>query len=128
MADTTSRRTALVTLGGGALALALGGCATATESGDPNANTIPVAEVPVGGGTIVGKFVVTQPSAGTFVAFSYLCPHQSFPVQGVTTRGIVCGRHGSMFSLADGSVLLGPATTGLATATVRVDGDTLRLS
>ena len=123
----TSRRTALVALGGGALALALGGC-TAAATGDPNANTVKAADVPVGGGKIVGKWVVTQPEAGSFAAFSYLCTHQNLPVQQVSDRGIICGRHGSMFSLTDGSVLLGPATTGLAKATVTVDGDTLRLS
>ena len=40
----------------------------------------PVSQVPVGGGAIFAagdqKFVVTQPTAGQFVGFSAVCPHQ----------------------------------------------------
>ena len=83
---------------------------------------------PVGSGTIVGQFVVTQPKAGTYEAFGYLCTHQNLPVQQVTDAAIVCGRHGSTYSLADGTVLTGPAQKALTKATVKVDGDTLTIS
>ncbi len=125
-----SRRAVLNSAGLVAITICLGGCSapggesSAAPSGPP---TIKAAEVPVGGGTIVGQYVVTQPTAGTFEAFSYLCTHQRLPVQQVTDV-IVCGRHGSTFSLADGSVLTGPATTGLTKATVQVDGDSLTIS
>jgi len=79
----------------------------------------------VGGGKIVGSYVVTQPTEGTFEAFSYLCTHQSLPVQEVTDAAIVCGRHGSTYSLADGSVLTGPATKALTKATATVSGETV---
>ena len=72
--------------------------------------------------------MVTQPSEGTFAAFSYLCTHQALPVQQVTDAAIVCGRHGSTYSLADGSVITGPATRPLVVATVTRTGDTLTIS
>ncbi len=124
---TVSRRTALITISGATLAVCLAGCG-ATSSATAGATTLSTAEVPVGGGTIVGQFVVTQPVAGTFEAFSYLCTHQNLPVQQVSTTAIVCGRHGSTFSLSDGSVISGPATQPLTKANVTVSGQTLTIS
>lgn len=137
-----SRRTALITVGGTTLAVCLAGCTAApagtatsgsTASGSSDGasgggTTVKAADVPVGGGLIVDTFVVTQPKEGTFQAFSYLCTHQGLPVQDVTDAAIVCGRHGSTFSLADGSVLTGPAAKSLTTATVTVSGDTLAIA
>ena len=126
-----SRRTVLAGAGVGTLALCLAGCSTGGNppvSSAPSGATLDVADVPVGGGTIVDGFVVTQPSEGTFAAFSYLCTHQGLPVQEVTDAAIVCGRHGSTFSLADGAVLTGPANRPLAEATVTRDGATLTIS
>ncbi|HEY3337161.1 MAG TPA: Rieske (2Fe-2S) protein [Propionicimonas sp.] len=127
-----SRRVVLNGAGLAAITLCLGGCAAApgaassAASGGPT--TVKAADVPVGSGTIVGQFVVTQPKAGTYEAFSYLCTHQNLPVQQVTDAAIVCGRHGSTYSLADGTVLTGPATKALTKATVTVNGDTLTIS
>ena len=127
----TSRRTVLASAGAGVLALCLGGCAAPAgqqAGGADGAVTVPVGDVPVGSGKIVGRFVVTQPTQGTFEAFSSTCTHQRLPVQQVTDSAIVCGRHGSTFSLADGSVITGPAEQPLARATVTRNGDTLTLS
>ncbi len=131
-----SRRAALATLGGTALAVCLAGCGAGAGptggapagSAPAGGTTVPVADIPVGGGRIVGQFVVTQPQEGTFEAFSYLCSHQKLPVQQVTDAAIVCGRHGSTFSLADGSVLTGPAERPLTPATVERSGDTLTIT
>jgi len=128
---TPSRRVVLATAGAGALALCLAGCSGAgqpTVSSAPGQVTVPVADVPVGAGLIVDGFVVTQPTEGTFAAFGRLCTHQGLPVQQVTDAAIVCGHHGSSFSLADGSVLTGPATRSLSEATVTRNGDTLTIS
>lgn len=125
-----SRRAVLNSAGLVAITICLGGCSSPggeTGAAPSGPTTIKAAEVPLGGGMIVGQYVVTQPTAGTFEAFSYLCTHQRLPVQQVTDA-IVCGRHGSTFSLADGSVLTGPATTDLTKATVHVDGDSLTIS
>ncbi len=126
-----SRRVVLSTAGAAAVTFCLAGCAAASGPSGSTATgptTVPASEIPVGGGKIVGSFVVTQPTTGTFEAFGYLCTHQNLPVQQVTDAAIVCGRHGSSFSLADGSVLTGPATKALSRATVTVNGDTLTIS
>jgi len=125
-----SRRAALIGVGGATLAICLGCSANAesTTSTSAGPTTVKAADIPVGSGKIVGEFVVTQPTAGTYEAFSYLCTHQNLPVQQVTTTAIVCGRHGSTFSLTDGSVITGPAAKALTAATVTVSGDTLTIS
>jgi len=129
-----SRRAVLNSAGLAAVTLCLGGCAASPGSASSSASagtgptTVKASDVPVGSGTIVGQFVVTQPKEGTYEAFSYVCTHQSLPVQQVTDAAIVCGRHGSTYSLADGTVLTGPATKALTKATVKVEGDTLTIS
>lgn len=126
----TSRRTVLVSAGGAVLALCLGGCAATDSGGAPTSTetTVDVSEVPVGGGLIVGDYVVTQATEGSFAAFSRICTHQSLPVQQVTDAAIVCGHHGSTFALADGAVITGPATEPLPAATVTLSGSTLTIS
>jgi Rieske Fe-S protein len=91
---------------------------------------VPVADVPVGGGTVLAaqKVVVTQPEAGTFKAFSAVCTHQGCLVASVASGTITCPCHGSTFSAADGSVTGGPATSALAPASVTVSGSTLTVS
>lgn len=132
---TASRRALLAATGAGALALCLGGCGagsspTSTSGGTSGGEgtTVPAADVPVGSGIIVGSYVITQPTEGSYEAFSSRCTHQGLPVQEVTDAAIVCGHHGSTFSLADGSVITGPATQPLTAATVTLDGDTLTIS
>lgn len=96
----------------------------------PAAGTVEIAaaEVPVGGGVLLeAPYVVTQPTAGEYKAFDKTCPHQGCMVTFVRDSSIVCACHGSEFAIADGSRTLGPATKGLATVPVEVDGDTLRV-
>ncbi|GEE03222.1 hypothetical protein nbrc107696_36680 [Gordonia spumicola] len=78
------------------------------------------ADVPVGGAKVVGDVVVTQTSAGEFAAFSTRCPHMGCSVapQG---SALDCPCHGSEFAL-DGSLVKGPATTGLTKVPVTVKG------
>ena len=85
----------------------------------------PAGDVPIGGGTIYAdqKIVVTQPVDGEFKGFSAVCPHQSCLVSNVDDGTINCACHGSKFSLTDGSVVNGPATSGLPAVPVTVDGD-----
>lgn len=91
----------------------------ATESGLGNAS-----DVKVGGGVIYPKekIVVTQPSAGEYKAFSAICTHQGCVVGSVDQGQIICPCHGSAFSVKDGSVVQGPATTGLKEAKITVAG------
>lgn len=92
--------------------------------------TVAVADVPVGGGTILEDemVVVTQPTEGDFKAFSAVCTHQGCPVQQVTDGRITCNCHGSQFSVVDGAVLAGPAEQPLETKSVSVDGDSVTVS
>jgi Rieske Fe-S protein len=81
-----------------------------------------VADVKVGGGVIKGDYVVTQPVAGQFKAFSTVCPHAGCNVNKIDGGVISCPCHGSQFSVKDGSVVTGPATTGLTGKAVKADG------
>ena len=53
--------------------------------------------------------MVTQPTEGDFKAFSALCTHQGCVVSEIKGEDIDCTCHGSKFSIADGSVVDGPA-------------------
>jgi Rieske Fe-S protein len=80
------------------------------------------ADVPVGGGKIYAdqKVVVTQPSSGEFKGFSAVCTHQGCLVSNVGDGTINCTCHGSKFSIEDGSVSNGPATSPLPAVQVAV--------
>jgi Rieske Fe-S protein len=86
-------------------------------------------DVPLGGGTVLAdqEIVLTQPTAGTYKAYSAVCTHQGCVVANVTGGTINCGCHGSKFGL-DGSVKKGPATTPLSARTVKVSGDQISLA
>ena len=93
--------------------------------GPPATQGVAASDVPVGGGRVLAEqgVVVTQPEAGTFAAFGAVCPHQGCLVDQVTDAGITCPCHGSVFALADGAPLEGPATSGLEPRQVSVAGD-----
>jgi Rieske Fe-S protein len=98
----------------------------ASPSGGPL--TVPVSDVPEGGGVVVDKkVVVTQPEAGEYKAFSAICTHQGCPVTRVTDT-IDCPCHGSKFSVTDGSPVAGPATAPLPAMEVAVEGDSLTVT
>ncbi|GGJ55628.1 Rieske (2Fe-2S) protein [Streptomyces brasiliensis] len=88
------------------------------------------SEIPEGGGKIFKDqgVVVTQPTAGTYKAFSSKCTHQGCAVTSITGGAIVCPCHGSQFSVEDGSVKKGPATQPLASENVTVSGDQITLA
>ena len=68
------------------------------------------------------NYVITQPAAGKFKAFSKLCTHQQCLLTTVKDGTINCGCHGSRFSIEDGSVLNPPATSPLPESKVTVSG------
>lgn len=110
--------------------IAAPGCAAPTTAGPAAPLTIPADSVPVGGGRILeeARYVVTQPTAGVYKAFSGTCTHQGCPVSAIESSDIVCRCHGARFSIADGSVTNGPAQQPLAEVPVRVEGDELHLT
>lgn len=100
------------------------GSSPAADSG------IPTSEIPVGGGAIYPDegFVITQPTEGTFKAFSVTCTHSGCPVNKVDDGLIQCPCHGSTYSIEDGSVQGGPAPSPLPAKTVKVTGTSLTVS
>ncbi|HEY5135850.1 MAG TPA: Rieske (2Fe-2S) protein [Candidatus Nanopelagicales bacterium] len=103
------------------------GGSTAAASSPAAGVTVATSAVPVGGGTILAdqKIVVTQPTAGSYKAFTAVCTHQGCTVASVANGTITCPCHGSTFSAADGSVQAGPAPAPLASIPVTVSGTTI---
>ena len=100
----------------------------AAGSGTPVVGTSDIPEdsgkiVPDGGGT-----VITQPSAGTYKAFTAICTHQGCTVGSVSNNQIMCPCHGSIFSADDGSVIQGPANAPLASKPITVSGGEIYLT
>jgi nitrite reductase/ring-hydroxylating ferredoxin subunit len=83
---------------------------------------VAAADVPVGGGVILAGqgIVVVQPTKGEFKGYSSICPHQQNPVGAVQDGAITCNFHGSQFSVEDGSVVTGPASSPLPEIPVKV--------
>ncbi|MFI9770897.1 Rieske (2Fe-2S) protein [Streptomyces sp. NPDC052415] len=145
-----SRRTVVAAVGAVGLTFALNACGSEDEEPSGAAGSAETAEgtegaggaegggtvvartsdIPEGGGKVLTdhKVVVTQPTAGTFKAFSFECTHQGCPVTGVSGGAITCPCHNSRFSIEDGSVQKGPATQPLSARKVAVDGDSITLA
>ncbi|MET8954884.1 Rieske (2Fe-2S) protein [Streptomyces sp. NPDC004393] len=120
--DSTAGSTS--TAGGGSTG---GGGAVSGSGGKVLAKT---ADIPEGGGKVFADqgVVVTQPSAGTFKAFSSKCTHQGCAVKDIANGVITCPCHNSQFSATDGSVKKGPATEPLPAAKISVSGDEITLA
>ena len=85
------------------------------------------SDVPVGGGKILAdkKIVITQPRADSFEAFTAVCTHQGCTVSSVSGGTVNCPCHGSKFSIANGSVVTGPAASALAPVSIKVQGTSI---
>ncbi|MER6439524.1 MULTISPECIES: Rieske (2Fe-2S) protein [unclassified Streptomyces] len=155
-APAPARRTVVAAVGAAGLAVALTACGSDDKSSDPSsANSASsgasggsgggdngvagnaggtvlakTADIPEGGGKVFADqgVVVTQPTAGTFKAFSSKCTHQGCAVKDIADGVITCPCHNSQFSATDGSVKKGPATQALAAADISVDGDSIKLA
>ncbi|MFJ2112149.1 MULTISPECIES: Rieske (2Fe-2S) protein [unclassified Streptomyces] len=99
----------------------------AAPTGDVLAKT---SDIPEGGGKVFADqgVVVTQPAAGEFKAFSSKCTHSGCAVNKVSDGVIHCPCHNSQFSVTDGSVKAGPATTPLPAASIKVANDSITLA
>lgn len=124
--------------GGAAAAVGVGAAATLSacagggrggpdqpiSTGQPQA--VPMSDVPMGTGVILDEnYVVTQPAAGDYRAFTKQCPHQGCNVSLIRDGSIVCACHTSLFSIDDGTPISGPARRGLSPVRVVEEGDTL---
>lgn len=94
------------------------GSTAATTSAELGA----ASDVPVGGAKLYkdAKLVVSQPSKGTYKAFSAVCTHQGCVCDSVSGTTLTCACHGSAFNAETGAVEKGPATTALGAAEVTV--------
>jgi Rieske Fe-S protein len=77
----------------------------------------------VGGATRVGSVkgvpvAIARTGTSKYIAFNLLCPHQGVTVT-QNEKGWVCNAHSSEFE-ADGDLVLGPATTGLARVPIKI--------
>lgn len=102
-----------------------------TAASEPAADALTsTGDVPKGGGRIFAdeKVVVTQPTAGEFKCFTAVCTHQGCVVSSVDGGSINCACHGSRFSITDGSVETGPATSALDEVAISVQGKSISLS
>ena len=88
------------------------------------------SDIEVGGGEIFAdeEVVVVQPTAGEFKAYSAVCTHQGCLVASISSEGIVCPCHNSVFSLDDGAPTSGPASEPLEEVQLTVTGDQISLA
>lgn len=93
--------------------------------GSPAPTEIAEADVPVGSAVIVDNVIIAQPSAGNYVAYSTLCPHEGARITKVEGGEVRCMKHGSTFAIEDGAVLTGPAEKPLQPVAVTNNGGTL---
>lgn len=117
---------AAVAFGAPTLAGCAGGKGSTSDGADAPGVEFPASDVPVGGGAIKQGWVVTQPTEGTYKAFSSKCTHQGCGVSQIKDGAIICTCHGSEFSVEDGSVLAGPAQDALPEGKAEVSGDTVK--
>lgn len=96
--------------------------ATSAGAPSPAASLASTADIPVGGGTVVGDVLVVQPVAGTFKAYNAACPHKGVKVTPPKDGVATCPAHNSTFAIADGARMSGPATSGLKEIAITVDG------
>jgi Rieske Fe-S protein len=103
---------------------------SSASSGSGGTALAKTSDIPVGGGKIFKDqgVVVTQPTAGTYKAFSSKCTHQGCAVSEVSGGVIICPCHKSEFSVTDGSVKKIPATQPLPAEKITVSGDSITLA
>ena len=101
------------------------GATSGGENSGGGAVLVAAADVPEGGGVIAGDYVITQPEAGTYKAFSKVCTHQGCDVSKVDAGVIICPCHNSEFSIQTGAPQSGPARQKLPETQVKLDGDNI---
>jgi Rieske Fe-S protein len=102
-----------------------GGSTGAAPAGGAAKTLAAKSDVPSGGGIIAGDYVITQPTAGQFKAFSKVCTHAGCDVNKIDSGIISCPCHGSQYSIETGEPTRGPATKPLPETKVKVDGNNI---
>ncbi|AIU31580.1 Rieske (2Fe-2S) protein [Corynebacterium ulcerans] len=105
------------------------GAVLAACGGDKTkAKEIALSDVPVGSATIVDDFIIAQPVAGEYKAYSTDCPHQHAKITIVQGDTVKCPKHGSIFNIKDGSVTQGPSRDPLMAKSLEISGDKAKIS
>jgi 3-phenylpropionate/trans-cinnamate dioxygenase ferredoxin subunit len=67
---------------------------------------------------------------GHYYAIDDVCPHRGGPLSEGELEGaaVVCPWHGAIFDLATGEVIRFPATAGVSTYTLRVEGEEIAIA
>ncbi len=86
---------------------------------------VAATEVPVGSSVIVGHFIIAQPTAGQYVAYSARCPHQNNFITEVEGENVRCTAHNSVFSTIDGAAISGMTNQPLRPAQLSRDNGQL---
>ncbi len=116
--------------GGTATTPAAGSSSGAASTGSASSGALAkTSAIPEGGGMIftAEKVVVTQPKSGEFKAFSAVCTHMGCIVNKISDGTIDCPCHGSMYSIATGDVVGGPAPKPLPPMQIKVSGGSIFL-
>ncbi|MHC1557456.1 Rieske (2Fe-2S) protein [Actinomycetospora sp. C-140] len=108
-----------------------GATTTTSAPAGPSGGT-PLAQIPVGGGTVVRSgnrsVLLVQPTAGTVRGFDAKCPHAGTTVDPPQGGVITCPNHFSQFDAATGALRKGPADRGLTEVPVSVTNGTVQVS
>jgi len=92
-----------------------------------------VRDIPPGRGKAVeagGRKIALFNVDGTFYAIDDACPHRGASLSEGELSGteITCYLHGAVFDLVTGEVLAAPATEGVATYPVRIQGEDVEVA
>ncbi|AKK04339.1 Rieske (2Fe-2S) protein [Corynebacterium epidermidicanis] len=96
--------------------------------GSEKGKEIAIQDVPVGGSIAVDGFIIAQPTAGVYKAYSQTCPHQGATISQLDGLKATCPKHTSVFDLNDGSVVSGPSRAPMKAAKAEKKGDKLSIS
>lgn len=127
----TSRRNFLGASLASTLALLIPSRASAKGTSTQKTKVCKISDIPVSGGKVYstskGPVLITQPTKGTFRAFSAICTHQGCTiglgstVNAVKGGAVACPCHGATFNASTGAVVRGPARSALPKFTVTTD-------
>lgn len=88
-------------------------------------STVAAGDVPVGSAVLIDGFIIAQPEPGVYKAYSNVCPHQGYSISKIDGDTAICPKHNSVFQLADGACIAGPARSGMSPAKLSAQGDQL---
>jgi cytochrome b6-f complex iron-sulfur subunit len=113
----------------------IAGCGKSSKNSTPNAPSnvdftldVSSGNLASNGGYLVSQgILVARTNAGTFLAVSAACTHESTSLTyNAANNNFVCPNHGAKFS-STGVVILSPATTNLTTYRTSLTNSTLRI-